>query len=232
MKDMLKYQALDLEIKKLEKEILDNGDRQNAIKMQQYLKDCKEKLGGLEKKAKDICDAYAKYKDVYNKMAQNIELISKNASSEDSNKIIGLIEAGDSIVANLNKLDKEIKSIIASCDSVQNEYQSIMKNARTAKSNMEKYKDSFSATKENQEKIIIEKKKQLEELSKSVNKQMLAKYMQESKEKSKVFVPEVNGKCGGCRMEISAGKMNKLRSSNFIECENCGRIIYNDEGKK
>ena len=194
--------------------------------MQQYLKDCKEKLENLEQKAKDICDAYSKYKDIYNKMAQNIELISKNSSSEDVTKIAGLIDAGDSIVANLNKLDKEIKSIVVSCDNVQNEYQLIMKNARTAKSNMEKYKGNFSATRDGQEKIIEQKKKQLEELAKNVNKQLLSKYLQESKEKAKVFVPEVSGKCGGCRMEISAGKMNKLKSSNFIECENCGRIIY------
>lgn len=228
MKELLNYQDLDIEIKKMERELQENSDRQNALKMQQYLKDCQAKLIQLGDKAQSIVNAYHQYKDVYTKMAQNVELISKNANSSDENKLNGLLDATASIIENLNKLEKEIASVIASCAALDNEQVSIMKNARTAKVNMEKYKENYASAKKIQEEAILAKKKKLEELGKTVNKDLLAKYKQRSAEKNKVFVPVVSGKCGGCRMEIPAGKMNILKNSKFIECENCGRIIYSD----
>lgn len=228
MKELLGYQDLDIEIKKMERELQENSDRQNALKMQQYLKDCQAKLIQLGDKAQNIVNAYHQYKDVYTKMAQNVELISKNANSSDENKLNGLLDATASIIENLNKLEKEIASVIASCAALDNEQVSIMKNARTAKVNMEKYKENYASTKKIQEEAILAKKKKLEELGKTVNKDLLAKYKQRSAEKNKVFVPVVSGKCGGCRMEIPAGKMNILKNNKFIECENCGRIIYSD----
>ena len=57
-------------------------------------------------------------------------------------------------------------------------------------------------------------------------KARLQKYKQQRNEKSNVFVLEINGKCGGCRMEISAQKKAILKAEGRIECENCGRIIY------
>jgi predicted nucleic acid-binding Zn-ribbon protein len=73
---------------------------------------------------------------------------------------------------------------------------------------------------------IAELKEKLSEQAKKVDKTLLAKYKQKSAERINVFVEEVAGKCGGCRMEISASKLNTLKANGFIECENCGRIIY------
>ena len=228
MKELLSYQELDMEIKKMERDLLENSDRMNAIKMQQYLKECQSKLIQLEEKAQNVVNAYNQYKEVYTKMAQNVELISKNANSSDETKLNGLLDANESIIDNLNKLEKEIANVIASCSALNGEQVSIMKNARTAKVNMEKDKEHYAQSKQASEAEISAKKKKLEELAKSVNKDLLAKYKQKAPEKNKVFVPVVSGKCGGCRMEIPAGKMNILKNAKFIECENCGRIIYTD----
>ena len=44
MQNILKYQEIDLKIKKIENDILSSECRQNAGKMQQYLKDGQAKL--------------------------------------------------------------------------------------------------------------------------------------------------------------------------------------------
>lgn len=226
MKEILNYQELDLEILKLESDIAENADRKNALKMQQYLKDYQAKLVELNKKAKMLSDNFKKYKEIFNQMAQNLELITKNLSNEDEKKLDGLIEAGDAITNNLLKLEKKLVEISTESAAVQTEYASIIKNARTCKSNLEKYKNNYNAQKAEIEKQIAEKKANLETIAKKVDKQLLQKYKQKRNEKSKVFVAEINGKCGGCRMEISVSKLAKLKSDGMIECENCGRIIY------
>lgn len=226
MEEILKYQDIDSEIKKIEAQIADNASRKNAIKMQQFLKDAQGKLVELGKRADDTIKAYNQYKEIYNKMAKNLEVAEKNAGSEDIAKSEGLLDAIETITSNLAKLDKEMASVIANCTSIQNEVASIMKSARTAKTNMQKYKEEFAKYKAEMDEKIAELKEKLAKQAKNVDKAMLAKYKQKSQEKANVFVPEVSGKCGGCRMEISASKLNTLKAEGFIECENCGRVIY------
>ena len=226
MQEILKYQEIDSEIKKLEAQIADNVNRKNAIKMQQFLKDAQSKLVEFEKRADDTIKAYNQYKEIYNKMAKNLEVAEKNSSSEDITKSEGLLDAIDTITSNLSKLDKEMASIVANCTSIQNEVTSIMKSARNAKANLQKYKDDFAKDKEEMDAKIAVLKEDLAKQAKKVDKTLLAKYKQKSAEKANVFVAEVSGKCGGCRMGISASKLNTLKADGFIECENCGRIIY------
>ena len=226
MEEILKYQELDVEIKKIEAEVMDNKDRKNALKMQQFLKDAQSKLVELEKRADETIKAYNQYREIYNKMAKNLEVAEKNAGSGDVSKNEGLLEAIDTITNNLNKLDKEMSAVINNCTSIQNEVSSIMKSARTAKANMQKYKEDFAGYKVEMDGKIAELKEKLAVQAKKCDKTLLAKYKQKAAEKTNVFVPKVSNKCGGCRMEISASKLNKLSAEGFIECENCGRIIY------
>ena len=226
MKTMLKYQELDGEIARLNNELQANEGRKNAIKMQQALKDYQVKLLELNKKASNLTQEFEKYREIFNSMAENLEVVNKNLEQKDEKKLEGLIEANDAIANNLLKLEKKITTVLEECDKVQAEYQNIMKSARLAKTNLEKYKAEFSEVKTATEQKIAEIQAELQRLEKTADKTLLQKYKQKRAEKVNVFVLEINGKCGGCRMEISAEKKAKLKADGRIECENCGRIIY------
>ena len=226
MKTMLKYQELDGEIIRLENELSQNEGRKNAIKMQQTLKDYQTKLLQLNQKAQNLAAEFDKYREIFNSMAENLEVVNKNLSQKDEKKLEGLIEANDAIANNLLRLEKKITDVLAECDKVQNEYNNIMKSARAAKSSLEKSKTEFGVAKAETEQKIAGIRAELAELEKTADKTLLQKYKQKRNEKANVFVLEINGKCGGCRMEISAEKKAKLKADGRIECENCGRIIY------
>jgi len=226
MKTMLKYQELDGEIIRLENELSQNEGRKNAIKMQQTLKDYQTKLLQLNQKAQNLVAEFDKYREIFNSMAENLEVVNKNLSQKDEKKLEGLIEANDAIANNLLRLEKKITDVLAECDKVQNEYNNIMKSARAAKSSLEKSKTEFGVAKAETEQKIAGIRAELAELEKTADKTLLQKYKQKRNEKANVFVLEINGKCGGCRMEISAEKKAKLKADGRIECENCGRIIY------
>lgn len=226
MKTMLKYQELDGEIIRLENELSQNEGRKNAIKMQQTLKDYQTKLLQLNQKAQNLVAEFDKYREIFNSMAENLEVVNKNLSQKDEKKLEGLIEANDAIANNLLRLEKKINDVLAECDKVQNEYNNIMKSARAAKSSLEKSKTEFGVAKAETEQKIAGIRAELAELEKTADKTLLQKYKQKRNEKANVFVLEINGKCGGCRMEISAEKKAKLKADGRIECENCGRIIY------
>ena len=226
MKTMLKYQEIDAEIVRLNAELNQNEGRKNAIKMQQTLKDYQSKLLELNKKAQNLSQEFDKYREIFNSMAENLEVVNKNLEQKDEKKLEGLIDANDAILNNLMKLEKKIASVLEECDKVQAEYQNIMKSARAAKTSLEKYKSEFASVKAETEAKIAKLTEELAGLEKNADKALLQKYKQQRTEKTNVFVLEINGKCGGCRMEISAEKKAKLKAEGRIECENCGRIIY------
>lgn len=229
MKELLKYQEIDLEIKRLEGELSDHADRKSALKMQQVLKDCQSKITELEKKSAETLKAYNQYKKIYEDMVKNVEVIEKNAETTNVSKVDGLVEAINAVVKNLTMLDKEIASLVNYSSAIPAEYNNIMKNARTAKASMQKYKDNFNNAKADVEKQIESKKSELLKQGAKVDAKLLGRYKQKATEMKKVVVPLVNGKCGGCRIEPSAGKLSVLKSKHIIECENCGRIIYTEE---
>ena len=226
MNNILKYQDLDLQIMKIEAEINQNSDRKNAIKMQTSLKEYQSKLIELNEKTKTLFAEFENYKNVFNQMAENLEVVGKNIDAKDEKKIDGLIEASDAITNNLMRLEKKISAIASECVAVQNEYNNIMKNARTAKTALQKHKESFANAKLEGEAKIAQLQQEKEKLSKSVDSKLLAIYNQKHSDKQNVFVVDLGGKCGGCRVAIPVSKQAKLKAEGMIECENCGRIIF------
>lgn len=227
MKNMLKYQELDNEIIRLEAELKQNAEYKNAVKMQQVYKDCQTKVAELNEKSKALIAEFEQYQKVFNQMVENLEVVGRNVEKKDEKKIDGLIEAGEAITNNLMRLEKKIAMISQECVNVRNEYTKIKNSALQAKTSGQKSKENYATIKAETEKKVAEIKKELEALEKSVDKQLLAKYKQKRTEKSVVFVEDRNGVCGGCRMAISAVKKSKLKADGMIECESCGRIIYN-----
>ena len=62
-----------------------------------------------------------------------------------------------------------------------------------------------------------------------IDAKLFEKYAQKREGKHfPVFVALAANKCGGCRMEISASKLSSMKTNQYgvIECENCGRYIY------
>ena len=75
---------------------------------------------------------------------------------------------------------------------------------------------------------IDKQKQEIKSLEKDLDQNFLGKYKQRRADKIyPVFVPAVEKSCGGCRMELPSASLERLKNKGFLECEHCGRIIYN-----
>lgn len=226
MQEILKYQDIDLKIKKIEGEILSSECRQNAGKMQQYLKDSQTKIMQLESSSGKVVDTYKKATKLYNEFVEKLSELNKKIEGATLENIDGLKELVSKYYDILSKLEREISNMSNQINSINREFDNVMKNARTARKNLEVYKDEYNKLKETKEPEILALKKELDALKTKVNPELLKKYLAKREGKQPVFVPEKDGRCGGCRMEIPGIKLNELLSGGHIECENCGRVIY------
>lgn len=226
IEEILKYQKLDGELLKLEKEYNSAPERQKAAQMQTILKDSQSRIGVIEHNAQKTAENFAKAKAYYDDLVIKIESLSKGLSQNASyEKIKELQQAKNNFYQMIDKLEKELTKINAQLTMVANEYNTVIKNAKQAKANLEEYRTKVLELKSKYEPKIEELKVQLAEQEKMVDKKILEKYRAKRESKFPVLVRVVNGTCGGCRMTISASTMQTFDKNGFIECEHCGRII-------
>lgn len=227
MQEIIKYQEIDINIKKLENELRSSVNRKNAADMQQYLKDSQAKLVSLDANARALAEQYEKATAIYNDFAAKLENLIKEIDKAPADKVDALNAMVEKFSADAVKLDNHISTLQGRMNAVARDVDAIMNNAKKAKNNLEIYRTSYAKEKEKIEPELNKLKQELAAQKSKVPADLLAKYNTKSDGKIlDIFVPEINGRCKGCRMEISAGKMSTLANNGIIECENCGRFIY------
>lgn len=227
MQEIIKYQEIDAKLRKLESQLYSSANRKNASDMQQYLKDGQARLIKLEEVSKNLTEQYQKATKLYNDFVQKLETLSKNVESATEGKTEELEAMINSFNQTAETLDNNINILGGRMMNASKEFENIMNNAKKARHNLEIYKSAYNKEKEQLEPEINRLKEEKNKQKAKVDPKLLAKYNSKSESKIfPIFVPETKGRCGGCRMEIPAGKLSDLKSKGAIECENCGRFIY------
>lgn len=227
MQEIIKYQEIDSNLRKLENELGSSKNRKSAAEMQQYLKEGQNKLLKLEEVADSLMKQYQKATNLYNDFVQKLEQLTKAVDSDNGEKSAELEAMINNFTSTADNLENNISVLANKIAAANKEFELLMSNAKKAKHNLEIYKANYSKEKERLDPQINKLKVELEKQKTKVDSALLAKYLAKAESRLfPIFVSEANGKCGGCRMEISAGKLSVLKSKGIIECENCGRLIY------
>lgn len=226
---ILEYQAVETELISLESEISKSKDRERAAEIQQSLKNQHSKLLALENSAKIVGEQYKKATEKYEEYLKKLEKLEeevKNAEPEKAELYAKMYKDFASVSASL---ERDIQNIYASVQQISKDYEDIIRKSKTDREKFDKYKASYSKLKAEKEPKIAEVKEKLEAIAKQIDPKLMSTYKQKREGRIfPVFVALAANKCGGCRMEISASKLGQMKTNNLgvIECENCGRLIY------
>lgn len=227
MQEIIKYQEIDSKLRKLENELNSSSNRKNASDMQRYLKDGQAKLIRLEGVAQNLTEQYQKAIKLYNEFVGKLETLSKSVDEANSGNVEELRATVNNFMNTANTLENNINVLASRIASANKEFESLMNNAKKAKHNLDIYKANFGKEKERLDPEISKLKNELAKQRAKVDPAVLAKYNAKADGKLfPIFVAETKGRCGGCHMEIPAGKLSDLKKKKVIECENCGRFIY------
>ncbi len=225
---LLQYQKLDFELIKLNRELASCPEKATMNKMIAFVKDAQNKSSMLEKKAKDLLTEYNTVKLNYDKTLKTIEKLSKTDTAKVSADELKEISDQINITASeLFGLEKKLNGI-----SIRSK--EVLKDFESTKSNVMRARTKHKESKEEYEKLAksIEPKKneiitKMVALEKDLDKAMFAKYKGIKNDNIFPVLVPVNGNlCGGCRMSIPSGQLNKLKTEKIAHCEQCGRILY------
>lgn len=228
MEKILKYQELDSKLQQLEKKISTSNEKSVMNQMISYVKDAQNKSLELEQKAKKMMEEYVALKKEYDKNVLTIkELTSKNSDELTAAQMDQIFNQINLVSSNLYMIERNLNIQLVNIKGILKEFETtkngVIKARAKHKESKEKY-ESLVATIDPQIESI---KKEMLALESSIEPKLLTKYKAVKHDNVfPVFVPVSNGNCGGCRMALPMGKLDKIKAEGYIVCEQCGRVIF------
>lgn len=236
LKPLLEYQAADLILRRMNKDLAKNPDIAKLEKVKVEFADAKKAVSEAEDAAgKSISILEASKKD----LEATVKLIEKLTASlagvkeEDEEKRKEIVKELTAARETLNALDKKVSNTHGQSKRVIQKYKEANELGKKLRDLFTKTKDSIEDFNKKQEPIVASQKTKVATLKKAVDASLLDKYAKLATDgKLPVLVEGKtadNGKsfsCGGCGFAISHKYRALLLESGVSECDTCHRMLY------
>lgn len=225
---ILEYQTLDSELFKIEKQLRENKNKQQANQMHENIKNAQLKSIKLEDKAGSLLAEIDKVKKQFKIQEDKMnEFMSKDLTKLSKEELDKLSILKDKLSQNLNILDKNLTSLAESVNAVLSDFNKTIKVFNSSKEQFAKCKAEYDNDVKKVEGVKNEISNKLKALAKNIDNKIMEAYLKRRKENIfPVVVPLKGNLCGGCHMELPYATISMLDSEGILTCEHCRRIIY------
>lgn len=237
MKRILEYQKIDGELLQIEKKIKNSNPQKTIDRENNIANDSRNKMKELDKKAEQLIKEFNNLREIMKDNVKNIEILEKQkVEMQDKARVKTLYDNIRKVNNNLGVIENRLKTLTATIDNVLKSFNTARKTAEVSKEKRKQAQVELDGICQKYEKPIKDLTEKLTELEKNVDPKLLEAYKRLRDTKFPPFVQVLDedgqNRCGGCKCVIPVGRMDKLKTNEYIECESCHRIIYlNDKDK-
>lgn len=230
---LLMYQKADLKKQQLETNLRTTESRQKLNKITKLLREQQAAIQKLTEDADAQQTALSKLLSQQENLSHELEL---NHSEMET------LEADDQVTAEeltefrmdverlsreLSRLEKDVKGLLEQLEKTSADFQKARSLGGRAKKEYDRLKAVCEVEKAESAADILTATKEMETVERQVDPVFLTKYKRARVHHNIPVVPVVNDKCSGCNMSLPMAVIKKLSSQETVlECENCGRILY------
>lgn len=234
VEELLAYQEEDSKLKTIENTLSASEDRKKAVLAQKYIKGVEENINRLDDRAGRLVQEFAAVEEQLEllKKQENVFAESKDGM-EDSAEATYILKKIDETAAQIKQLAKKAESLAEEIRNTTSEYQRIKKETRNMQAQLSESGKKYNELKES----FAQEKKQIEErlaqLAQKVQPELMEKYLKKRASKMYPVLYEVRGQfCGACNMELPMSELGKLKNGQVIECDQCGKLLYQKQSGK
>ncbi|PWM70357.1 MAG: hypothetical protein DBX59_10910 [Bacillota bacterium] len=227
VKELLAYQETDAKLKAIEQEIANSEERRKTASAKKFLDGVNDSVAALEKRAKELSAVYESLLSAHAEFTETFREISAAADgAEDTNAAGYLQKKADELALRLANLESQASALSDEINGVLSSFSQLKKKTQAAKEQFNEYGQKYKELKQSREAERSAIEKELAALEKSVDAALMEKYKAKRKDKMFPVLYEVKGNmCGKCLMELSMSDLNRLKSEEVIECDNCRCLI-------
>lgn len=154
----------------------------------------------------------------------NTMLGDEESTAEEMTELRGDIER---LLREINQASREANKLLTDLESATNEYRSTGVSFNKNKKEFESVREVCEKEKAETAKEAAAIDAEIAELEAKVEPKLLERFKRAKKHNANPVVPVVNAKCSGCNMSLPTSALKRLTQPDaYLECENCGRILY------
>lgn len=225
---MLNYQKLDMQLMKLENELM-----QSDI-AREYASNKKALAVAQEQVVKQNRDAGEMIKQMEGLLAEYDALEKELKEAEEAVPDVRDVNGADFFLRNVQKLIAQLKNLSAEISKMSSKivelnqaHATTMATGKEVSRKWSACKAAYEAEKAKFRPAAMELQEKIAAAEKDCSEQFLEVYKRLRKQKKiPVVVPLEGRSCGGCFMELAGDTVVKLDNQPFVECPDCGRILY------
>ena len=227
--ELLEYQKVDGELRKIEQEIAASEERKKYVQAKKFMETAGERLEAQDTRARDL-------KAMAEKLTKEFEEINK-AITEYSD-VEEMVESGgdiafykksvQSLVERLRAMKGELAKITSDIESAIEEYKKMKKQTISMQKQYKEYSEKFKDVKNSRAEEVKIISERLEKIGANIPSEILVRY--KAKRRDRIFpvvAPLTNGRCI-CGMDFAIAQQGALSGGGVIECEHCRRFIYKE----
>lgn len=228
MENILKYQDIDRQIFKLEREISTNEYKKQATALVGHIKDTQNKVLELEKLSSQMLGEVDKLRQVEKKGVSLVEKYIKQVSeSQDMAELKEIQAKLKQTTSQLTELENRLLSWDSKAKRVVRDFDNAKKKLASDRISHQQSKEKFTEYYNAKKPQLDELKQKLLEQEKLLDPAFLNRYRALRQDGIfPVLVPMVESRCGGCRMGLSSNEVEKISVAGKLECPSCHRLIY------
>ena len=224
-----KYQQVDMELDRYEKEMRGNSNRKELLKHRDFLLEQQNVLKKIETDVEVMSDRMEALADEIKRLSGSVAEATANFEAnrpdnlEDVKKQMASIQK---LIATITRYESELAKMRKDSEARDRQQREVRVRAAKARAEFDRIKVIY----DEEYKVAAVKlealKKNVAKEAQGIDPQLLEKYKAIKRHAAPPITRLHDDRCGGCNMQLSAADKDKVRSGvPYVECENCGRII-------
>ena len=230
---LLMYQKADLKKQQLENAVKTTESRQKLNKITKLLREQQATIQKLTEDADAQQNALSKLLAQQEGLSHELELNHSEMETLEGDEEVTAEELTEfrmdveRLNRELSRLEKDVKGLLDQLEKTSADFQKARSLGGRAKKEYDRLKAVCEVERAESAAEITAAAKEMDTVERQVDPTFLAKYKRARVHHSMPVVPVVNEKCSGCNMSIPMVVIKKLSNQETVlECENCGRILY------
>lgn len=231
MKNVLKIQELDRQIKKIKAEVENSRENKLLAEFTKVMKEGRTFVNNIADVSDEIIKEFNEINKKFEMLTAKSEITAKQKPEMAGIANIGnLVDDANYLTGELAQLEQRMRELTDKGARLLNDYNTAMNKLKDTKAKCDALKDMIAKKNETAMPEIAKIEEQIKALEPKADTTIYEKYKSMRKDNIfPVFVHLRDNRCGGCQMEQSLNFIQKLKQKGMLACEECRRIILSDD---
>ena len=232
LEKLWQFMQVDMEADRFENQIRQSEKRQKLLKQRSFLMDQQNNMKKLENDVAAMSDRLEAVTDEAQRLqkvlAGLLEEMEKNPpkSAEEAET---MMEPVQKLADTLQRYEQELSKMRKDAEIKDRQQREIRVRAAKTKVEFDQLKKEYDIEFKDDTAKLKEMRAKTEQEAAKLDQALVAKYQEIKQHCTPPMAKLIDGQCSGCFMSLPSATLLALKDgSQLVMCDNCGRIIYQE----